>query len=85
MMMAGVGGRKEVRGKRIAIPEVGPMPGRTPTRVPSTDPIRAKKRFVGVMAWAKPFIKRSKVDIFYPVRGFRFPTTRLEGAYSARL
>src|SRR5574341_941766 len=41
MMIAGAGGRKDVRGRRIAIPEVGPMPGRTPTRVPSTDPTSA--------------------------------------------
>jgi len=63
MMMAGVGGKKEVRGRRMAIPEVGPIPGRTPTRVPRIDPTNAKRRFVGVKAWENPFTSRSIVDI----------------------
>jgi hypothetical protein len=42
MIMAGMGGRTVVRGKRIAIPEVGPMPGSTPTRVPIMQPTKAK-------------------------------------------
>jgi hypothetical protein len=63
MIMAGVGGRKEVRGRRMAIPEVGPMPGRTPTRVPRIDPIRAKRRLVGVRAWTNPFMSWSKLNI----------------------
>jgi hypothetical protein len=54
MMMAGVGGKKEVRGKRIAMPAVGPIPGRTPTKVPSIEPIKANNRFWGLRANSKP-------------------------------
>jgi hypothetical protein len=43
MIMAGMGGRTVVRGKRMAIPEVGPMPGSTPIRVPIKHPRKAKK------------------------------------------
>jgi hypothetical protein len=50
MMIAGAGGRNDVSGSRIAIPEVGPIPGRTPTSVPSTDPMKANMRLVGVRA-----------------------------------
>jgi hypothetical protein len=43
MIIAGIGGRTVVRGKRMAIPEVGPIPGSTPTRVPIKHPRKAKK------------------------------------------
>ncbi len=43
--MAGAGGRKPVSGSRMAMPEVGPMPGSTPTSVPSTEPMKANIRF----------------------------------------
>src|SRR3972149_1776823 len=62
MMIAGVGGRKDVSGRRIAIPEVGPIPGSTPTRVPRTDPISAKKRFCGVRACPKPWNRKPSVS-----------------------
>jgi hypothetical protein len=45
MMMADVGGRTVVRGSRIAMPETGPMPGSTPTKVPMKQPTSAQKRF----------------------------------------
>jgi len=83
-MIAGVGGRKEVRGSRMAIPEVGPMPGRTPTRVPRIDPIRAKRRLVGVRAWENPFTSRSKVAIAYTKKKFRRLKTRQERACLAK-
>jgi hypothetical protein len=41
--MAGMGGRIVVRGRRMAIPEVGPMPGSTPMRVPIKQPTKANK------------------------------------------
>jgi hypothetical protein len=62
MMMAGVGGKKAVRGSRIAIPDVGPMPGSTPTSVPRTEPKKANRRFWGESAAAKPLASREKVS-----------------------
>ena len=41
MMMAPVGFIWKVRGMSIATPATGPTPGRTPIRVPSTDPRKA--------------------------------------------
>jgi hypothetical protein len=38
----------------MAIPEVGPMPGSTPTKVPIRLPMRAKRRLYGVRAFANP-------------------------------
>ena len=45
MMMAEVGGRTVVSGSRIAMPEAGPIPGSTPTRVPMSEPTSAHIRF----------------------------------------
>jgi hypothetical protein len=63
IIMAGVGGKKEVSGNKMAIPEVGPIPGRTPTRVPRIEPMSANRRFVGVRAWINPLRIRSTVDM----------------------
>jgi hypothetical protein len=38
----------------MAIPEEGPMPGRTPIRVPIIDPINAQRRFCKEKAVTKP-------------------------------
>jgi hypothetical protein len=46
-----------VTGKRIAIAEVGPKPGSTPTRVPSNEPINTISRLDGVITSLKPFNK----------------------------
>jgi len=54
MIMAEVGGRIVVRGSRIAIPDEGPIPGRTPMRVPMIQPTSAQRRFVGESAAANP-------------------------------
>jgi len=55
-----VGGKKVVSGMRMAMAEEGPMPGRTPTRVPMRQPISAQKRLRGPNAAPKPWIKRSQ-------------------------
>jgi hypothetical protein len=54
MIIAEVGGRMVVRGRRIAIPEEGPIPGNTPINVPIRQPMVAQRRFVGVRADMKP-------------------------------
>src|SRR5688572_29589271 len=43
-----------VMGSSMATATAGPMPGRTPTAVPSTQPTKAHNRFAGVIAVAKP-------------------------------
>jgi len=40
----------------------GPNPGNTPTAVPRVAPIRAKRRFTGVTAKAKPLHKPEKAS-----------------------
>src|SRR3972149_4728260 len=54
MIMAGMGSKTNAMGIRIAVPAAGPNPGSTPTIVPSTHPMKAKARLVGVRAVAKP-------------------------------
>ena len=41
----------------------GPMPGSTPTAVPTITPIRASSRFIGVAAVAKPSSRKPKFSI----------------------
>jgi hypothetical protein len=57
MIMAEVGGSIVVRGRRIAMPEDGPIPGNTPINVPIRHPMVAQRRFVGVRADIKPCSK----------------------------
>ena len=42
----------------------GPMPGSTPTAVPSSTPITAYSRFIGVAASAKPWSSQLKLSIY---------------------
>ena len=60
MIIAGVGGKKEVRDRRIAIPEVGPIPGRTPISVPIKTPIKQYSKFVAEKATWYPIERFSK-------------------------
>jgi hypothetical protein len=53
-------------GMRIAIAEIGPMPGSTPTTVPSSTPRRAKARLAGSSAEAKPPPRSMRVSISVP-------------------
>src|SRR5918994_2209511 len=54
MMRAPVGSSLKVMGNTIAIVGSGPMPGRTPTSVPSMQPARHKARFSQDRATLKP-------------------------------
>src|SRR5699024_10761741 len=54
-------------GMRIAIAEIGPMPGSTPTTVPSSTPRRAKARLAGSSAEAKPPPRSMRVSISVPL------------------
>ena len=60
MMMAGVGDKNVVSGIKIAMADEGPIPGRTPTRVPIKHPTSAQNRLTGASADPNPWIKRSQ-------------------------
>src|SRR3954452_20696164 len=54
MMSAPTGGSPNVIGSSIATVAIVPMPGSTPTRVPTSAPIRHSIRLIGVSATPKP-------------------------------
>ena len=54
MMMAGVVSMLKVIGRSMAIVAVGPIPGRTPIRVPINTPAKQAKRLVSVNAVLNP-------------------------------
>src|SRR5947209_19530827 len=54
MISAPTGGRPKVNGSNIATVAMVPMPGSTPTSVPTSAPIRHINRLIGLMATVKP-------------------------------
>src|SRR5437868_1414823 len=54
MITACVAFRPKVTGNRIEMPDSGPMPGRTPTSVPTRQPMNAYQRLSGAKATEKP-------------------------------
>src|SRR3954464_4959196 len=54
MIIDAVGSTWEVSGSSIATVSAGPMPGSTPTAVPTMQPTKAHSRLIGVPAVAKP-------------------------------
>jgi hypothetical protein len=66
MMSADDGATVYVIGRRSAIASAGPMPGKTPTRVPSKVPRSPKPKFVRVRALAKPSISEFTLFIAAP-------------------
>src|SRR3954463_13129024 len=63
MIRAPTGGRPKVIGSSIATVAMVPMPGKTPTSVPTRAPIRHIRRFVGVSATPKPRARFEKSSI----------------------
>src|SRR5664280_2964109 len=61
MITAWVALSPKVTGSRIEMPDSGPMPGSTPTRVPTTQPRNAYQRLSGWKAMAKPCAKLIRV------------------------
>jgi hypothetical protein len=53
-MIADTGDIRNVTGKRIDIAPIGPIPGRTPTNVPTKHPTKQNKRFSGWSPIEKP-------------------------------
>jgi hypothetical protein len=55
-----VAGTLKVNGSKRAIVSAGPIPGSTPTKVPTKHPIKPYSNVMGSKATAKPSIKESK-------------------------
>src|SRR5690349_19101015 len=55
-----------VMGSSMATATAGPIPGSTPTAVPSTQPTRAHNRFAGEIAVANPCISALRISISEP-------------------
>jgi hypothetical protein len=62
MITACVALSPNVTGRRIEMPDSGPMPGRTPTKVPTRQPSTAYQRFSGASATENPCIRLTRVD-----------------------
>ncbi len=54
MMSEPAGSSLKVIGSSSATVSAGPMPGSTPTAVPSSTPISANSRFIGCSATVRP-------------------------------
>src|SRR5690606_6781179 len=64
MMMADVlSSNPKVSGSRSAMDAVGPMPGSTPTAVPSATPSRQNRMLCRASAWVKPSARLSRSSI----------------------
>jgi hypothetical protein len=61
MISAATGLRLNVIGSSIAMVATGPMPGSTPIRVPSSTPISAYSRWIGVTATENPRARLLKI------------------------
>ena len=62
MMTACVALRPKVTGSRIEIPDNGPMPGNTPTKVPTRQPMKAYQRLSGWKAMPNPCARLRRVS-----------------------
>src|SRR5262245_51407719 len=63
MISAPTGGRPKVIGSSMATVAIVPMPGSTPTRVPTSAPIRHSKRFIGENATPKPRLRFVMISV----------------------
>src|SRR6516225_5361856 len=60
MISAPTGGNPNVIGSSIATVAMVPMPGSTPTRVPTSAPTRHSSRLMGLKATTKPWPRLAK-------------------------
>src|SRR6266540_3538678 len=75
MIRPPIGSRWKVSGSSIAMVAIGPIPGRTPIKVPTRQPISANHRLAGVSATENPkrmLLNRSIASPFGP-DGYRQP------------
>src|SRR5947209_8636174 len=66
MISAPTGGRPNVIGSSMATVAIVPMPGSTPTSVPTRAPIRHSSRLIGVKATPKPRARLEKRSAIAP-------------------
>src|SRR6478672_5427976 len=66
MIRAPTGGNPNVIGNSIATVAMVPMPGSTPTSVPTSAPIRQSRRLIGVKATPKPRARLEKSSAITP-------------------
>src|SRR3954469_7373172 len=66
MISAPTGGSPNVIGSSIATVAMVPMPGSTPTSVPTSAPIRHSNRLIGVKATPKPRARLEKSSVIAP-------------------
>src|SRR5258705_1265288 len=66
MIKAPTGGRPNVMGSSMATVAMVPMPGRTPTSVPTSAPTRHSRRLIGVNATPKPRARLEKSSAIAP-------------------
>src|SRR5206468_12868473 len=66
MISAPTGGRPKVIGNSIATVAIVPIPGNTPTSVPTRAPIRYSSRLIGVKATPKPSARVEKSSAITP-------------------
>src|SRR5712671_3706377 len=66
MIKAPTGGRPNVMGSSMATVAMVPMPGSTPTSVPTSAPIRHSRRLTGVNATPKPRARLEKSSAIAP-------------------
>src|SRR3954469_18583469 len=66
MISAPTGGRPKVMGSNMATVAMVPMPGSTPTSVPTSAPIRQSRRLTGVKATPKPRARFEKSSAITP-------------------
>src|ERR1700732_4954909 len=67
MISAPTGGKPKVMGSSIATVAMVPIPGSTPTSVPTSAPIRHSRRLIGVRATLKPRPRLEKSSTIAPL------------------
>src|SRR6202011_4925427 len=68
MISAPTGGRPKVIGSSMATVAMVPIPGSTPTSVPTSAPIRHSSRLIGVRATPKPRARLENRSVITPSR-----------------
>src|SRR5262245_11606383 len=72
MMKALIGSSENVAGRSTATVSAGPMPGSTPTAVPSVTPSSAQNRCESVSALAKPLPRACNVPVTVSQPAFEY-------------
>src|SRR5262245_34992761 len=86
MIKPEVGSRWKVSGNSMAMVAIGPMPGRTPIKVPISAPASAKNRFAGVSATPNPTARLWRISIYHSGQtGMVNPSPRMKMPQERRM